>query len=261
VHCHGCGVWQQQRCRRPYTQLEAAQRDGLSLITHASALRAYLRQGLGGSSAASGSSMDEGPGSDAEPALAILEHHADGLQSLKDASLARAVCAAAVHAVQDPALQLSWRATMHTWDAVAQAQGSAEALYGCLLPPAQLAAWGLKLLQSSGASSADLHVQLSAAVGALEGRGKSGQLLALLRLLPLWLPGLQPALAHWGQLLCCARQDTSEGPPTQERVEGRVAQQLCELCAELRASFGPFWADKLTTPAKVGLLGCCALPV
>ena len=226
-----------------YSRLSKDQRGSLPSQSHQAALQAYLGQIQGSSSSTSNSSS-----SAVGCALGILRRQGVDFLSHTDAGLARTVLSAAQRAIQAAGVQQSSAAVVEVWSKAGKAQDS-QALSGCLLNPNKLALWGLRLLHESGADKAELQAALTAAVAAHKRPGNSGQLLALLRCVPDWALGLQPAAADWGALMCAARQDAASLSQDGEHLESSIAKQLQQVCNELRDSYGPSWVEHLGSPA------------
>ena len=231
-----------------YQGLESSQQESLSVKIHAAVAGAYLH------SAQSRSSSSSNEGSAAvEAALELLQLHAVPMRFFNNKALAGLACDTAVSIVQGPAVQQGRGKVLAIWSALGRKTDS-QALFQQLLPPARLFLWGLKMLHEAGAAPAELQAKLKAAVAALDKPGKSGQLLAVLQALPAWVPGLQPATAHWGTLLCAARRDAGVGREGEVQLDASVARQLSSICSELRQVHGPSWVDKIgTAAAQVGM--------
>ncbi|GAB4821706.1 hypothetical protein N2152v2_008752 [Parachlorella kessleri] len=235
-----------------YRRLDGAQLASLPLKSHVAALRAYLAQiqegsgrgSTGSSSSNSSSSSSNDSTSAVTSALEIVQREAVALCFLSDADLARTLCNAACHAIRHTDIQPSRSALVRLWLGASKAAAS-KASRDSLLSAAQLALWGLKLLQETGADRAELQAQLSAAVRAYTGPRTSGHLRSMLALLPAWVPGLQPSPADWGALLCFARADAGSSSAVGEELDLSIAKELRGICQHLRESLGHGWVQKL----------------
>lgn len=191
----------------------------------------------------------------AAAAVSLLEQRYTDLSTLHAGLLDAQVLGAAAHALQR---QTSSRGSMTAYRAAAAVQASsvsskeaAEQLYSSLEPPAQLAAWGLRLAAAVDRSSKD-DATLQQVVGGVSStmRHTGGQLLALLRLLPLWLPDFRPSSPDWGDALAAARRQLGSGSLRSEDAR-LVAQQVAAIGSELRQQAGDDWPTSLPTPALV----------
>lgn len=246
-----------------YRRLEAetaGKQDGGSTsvgpAAHAAALRALLQEAQGAdSSSSSDAALDA--------ALQLLATHRDALLGLKDAGLGRAVCMAAMHTLGSLPPQPGSSAVVRAYRTVAEGVSSSREAFLVaspaagqlthLLPSVRLALCGLQLLTScsSPGRPADAKSQLFGLAEAIGGRAGSGQLLALLRLVPAWAQGLQVPHSLWAALLSCARRDVLQPAAAGHGLDAAVASQLGEVCRLLRAELGGKWAAGLETPAKV----------
>ena len=117
-----------------------------------------------------------------------------------------------------------------------------------LQPPAQLAAWGLRLaaaVDRNRTDAASLQQKLCAVAGAARHTG--GQLWALLRLVPLWVPDCQPTPQDWSLAFAAARPQLDGASGSDSKIASLVAQQVAAVCGELRERAGKHWTDSIST--------------
>lgn len=236
--CAACG--RSSLAAAYYSQLQGSGA-AVPAVAHAAALRALLGEVQAADSETAAAQAAAG-------AVAQLEQEQAALLQLKDAQLAADALAAAVHCLRFPAGRsesLAGYRTAADVQAGSGSQAAAERLYGALCPPARLAAWGLRLAEAHSAGSA--NAQLTAVAAAVRGGG--GQLLALLRLAPLWLPACTPAPEHWGAALAAAQRELESSGSEEARL---IAAQLAAIYAELRKQAGDAWAAQLPAASKVG---------
>ncbi len=193
----------------------------------------------------------------AAAAVALLEQRHAQLAALGDGRLPDQVLAAAAYALQyESSISASlagYQAATAVQVSGASGEQAAQQLYAALQPPAQLAAWGLRLkagVRLSNQDSTSLQEALSAMASAA--RHSGGQLWALLRLVPLWVPPCQPSPQDWSLALAATRPqlDGASGSGDSKGAS-LVAQQVAAVCGELQQRAGDDWTGALSIAAAV----------